>query len=68
MDFITGMPETLRQHDSIMVVVDKLAKVAQFIVVKSSYSASEVAQVFIKKIVRLHGVPTKIVLDKDVKF
>jgi transposase InsO family protein len=58
----------LRQHDSIMVVVDRLTKVAHFIPVKSTYSASEVAQVFIREIVRLHGVPKKIVSDRDAKF
>ena len=39
MDFITGFPRTTRQHDSIMVVVDKLTKVAHFIPVKTTYSA-----------------------------
>jgi len=42
MDFITGFPMTCRQHDSIMVVVDRLTKVVHFILVKSTYSASDV--------------------------
>ena len=33
MDFITGLPMTWRQHDSIMVVVDKLTKAIHFILV-----------------------------------
>ena len=37
MDFITGFPMTVRQHDSIMVVVDKLTKASHFIPVKSTY-------------------------------
>ena len=45
MDFITILSRTSRQHDSIMVVVDMLKKVAHFILVKSMYSASDVAQV-----------------------
>lgn len=48
MDFIIFLMRTFRQHDSIMVVVDKLTKVAHFILVKSTYSASHVAQVFIR--------------------
>jgi hypothetical protein len=68
MDFITGFPKTVRQHDSIMVVVDRLTKVAHFIPVKSTFSASDVAQVFIRDVVRLHGVPKKIVSDRDAKF
>ena len=68
MDFITGFSKTSRQHDCIMVVVDRLTKVAHFILVNSSNSSSEVAQVFIKEIVRLHSVPTKIVSNRDTKF
>ena len=68
MDFITGLPRTVKQHDSIIVVVDRLSKVAHFILVKTTYSASEVAQVFIGEIVRLHGFLKKIMSDKDAKF
>ena len=41
--FITGVPLTQKQHDSIMVVVDKLSKYSHFIPVKSSYKAVNVA-------------------------
>jgi len=43
MDLITGFPRTYMKHDSIMVVVDRLTKVAHFILVKSANSASELA-------------------------
>jgi len=43
MDFIIGLSKTVRQHDSIMVVVDKLTKVAHLNPVKSTFSASDVA-------------------------
>ena len=68
MDFITSLLRTSRQHDSIMVVVDKLRKVAHLIPVKTTYSASEVAHVFIKKIMGLHGFLKNIVSDMDAKF
>jgi len=42
MDFIIGFPRTLRQNDSIMVVVDRLTKVAHFIPVKSTFSVNDV--------------------------
>ena len=51
-----------------MVVVDRSTKVAHFNLVKTTYSASDVAHVFIRDIVRLHGVPKKIVFDRDAKF
>ena len=39
MDFITGLTKTNKQHESIMVVVDKLSKVSHFIPVKSTFKA-----------------------------
>ena len=39
MDFITGLPMIVRQNDSIMVVVEKLTKASQFILVNSMYKA-----------------------------
>jgi len=51
-----------------MVIMDTLKKVTHFIPVKSTFSISNVAQVFIIDVVKLHGVPKKIVLDRDVKF
>lgn len=43
MDFVTSLLRTSKQHDAIMVVIYKLSKVAHFVVVKSTSSASEVA-------------------------
>ena len=42
-DFITGFPLTQKQHDSIMVVVDKLRKYVHFILVKSTYKVDNIA-------------------------
>jgi hypothetical protein len=44
MDFITGLPTTSRQHDSIMVVVDKLSKAKHFIHVKSTHKTNDIAK------------------------
>ena len=68
MDFITGLPRKSRQHDSIMVMVDRLTKVAHFIAMKSAYSINDVAQVLITDVVMLHGVSWNIVSDRDAKF
>ena len=45
MNFITGFPMTMRQHDSIMVVVDKLTKASHFIPVKSMCKADAIAKI-----------------------
>ena len=68
MDFITRFPMTWRQHDSIMFVVYKLTKVTHFIPVKSMHKTDDIANIFMKEIFKLHGLPKEIVSDRDVKF
>ena len=68
MDFITGMPMTWRQHDSIMVEVDMLTKEANFILVNSTYKTVSIAKIFMKDIFILHGLPKAIVFDGDAKI
>ena len=48
LDFITGLPKTIKQHDSIMVVVDKLSKATHFIPVKSTFKAINISDIFMK--------------------
>jgi hypothetical protein len=68
MDFITGLPTSTKQNDAIMVVLDKLSKSAHFIPVKSTCKAIDIANIFMKEIFRLHGMPKEIVSDRDTKF
>ena len=41
---------TTKQHDSIMVVVDKLSKETHFIPIKSTYKASNIENIFMREI------------------
>ena len=68
LDFVTGLPRNQNLNDSIMVVVDKLSKAAHFIPVKSTYKAANIANIFLKQIFRLHGIPKFIISDRDPKF
>ncbi|XP_031394177.1 uncharacterized protein LOC116205681 [Punica granatum] len=68
MDFVSGLPRTRRGHNSIWVIVDKLTKSAHFLPVKTTFCADQLAQLFIKEIVRLHGVPVSIVSDRGSYF
>jgi hypothetical protein len=68
MDFITGFPKTSKQHDSIMVVVDKLTKAAHFIPLKTTHKAVDVVDIFLKELAHLHKIPKMIVSDRDPKF
>jgi hypothetical protein len=68
MDFIIDFQKKIKQHDAIMVVVDKLIKEAHFIPIKSTFKSIDVANIFMKDIFRLHGFAKTIILDRDVKF
>nr|AAM01169.1 Putative retroelement [Oryza sativa Japonica Group] len=68
MDFITGLPRTSAGHDSIWVVVDRLTKVAHFIPVKTTYTGHKLAELYMARVVCLHGVPKKIVSDRGSQF
>jgi hypothetical protein len=68
MDFITGIPRSKCGHDSIWVVVDRLTKVAHFIPVKTTYNGRDLADLYICRIVSLHGVPKTIVSDRGTQF
>jgi hypothetical protein len=67
-DFITKLPRTTKQHDSIMVVVDKLTKAAHFIQMKLIHKATNIVDIYMREISMLHGVPKEIVSDRDPKF
>jgi hypothetical protein len=68
MDFIVGLPRTSAGYDSIWVIVDRLTKVAHFIPVRTNYTGAKLAEVYMARIVCLHGVPKKIVSDRGSQF
>ena len=68
MDFVTGLPSTLRGDDVIWVIVDRLAKLAHFIHINITYLISKLAEIYTRVIVKLHGVTLCIVSDRDSRF
>jgi hypothetical protein len=68
MDFIVGLPHTQKGYNSVWVVVDRLTKVAHFIPVNTTYSGARLAELYISRIVCLHGVPKKIISNRGSKF
>ena len=68
MDFITGLPRTTNGYDAIWVIVDRLTKSAHFLAIKVSHSIEQLAQLYVKEVIRLHGVPKSIVSDRDGRF
>lgn len=67
MDYITSLPRS-KGYDTIMVIVDRLSKYAHFLALKHLFTAKQVAEMFTKEVVRLHGVPKSIVSDRDPIF
>ena len=67
-DFVVGLPLTGRKHDSVWVVVDRLTKLAHFLPVRTDYSLDKLAELYIKEIVLLHGIPISIISGRDSRF
>ena len=63
MDFIDGLPRTRKGNDGMWVIVDRLTKSAHFIPVKATRTAASLAEIFLREIVRLHGIPVSIVSE-----
>ncbi|CAN6454158.1 unnamed protein product [Victoria cruziana] len=57
MDFVMGLPRTRRSHDAIWVVVDRLSKFVHFVAIRATLSIDALADLYIREIVQLHGVP-----------
>ena len=68
MDFVSGLPRTVKGHDSIWVIIDRMTKLTHFLLVRTTYTVDKVTEVYIQEIVRLHGVPVSIVSDRDSRF
>ncbi|CAJ2662227.1 unnamed protein product [Trifolium pratense] len=68
MDFVTGLPRTQKGYDSVWVIIDRLTKSAHFLPVKTTYTASQYAKLYLEEIVSLHGVPVSIISDRGAQF
>jgi hypothetical protein len=68
MDFIVGLPKTAKGFHSIWVIIDWLTKIAHFLLVKTKYLVVTYAELYIARILSLHGVPKMIVSDWGPQF
>ena len=73
MDFIVKLPSSIdpvtkESYDGIMVVVDRFSKFGRFIPYRETWTATDLAHVFIKNVVANHGLPVQLVTDRDKLF
>jgi hypothetical protein len=68
MDFVVGLPKTSKGYDSIWVIVDWHTKTAHFLQVKTDHPVAIYAQLYLARILILHGVPKTIVSDRGPQF
>ena len=68
MNFIIGLPKTSKGYDSIWVIVDCLTKSAHFLPVKTTHTVKQYAQLYMDRIVSLHGIPKTIISDRGTQF
>ena len=57
MDFVMGLPRSQWGHDSIWVIVDRLTKLVYFLPIRATDSVDTLSRLYIREIVRLHGMP-----------
>lgn len=67
-DLITQLPKTKQGNDAIIVMVDKLTKTVHLHPAKTTITAPQLAKVFMKEVVRHHGLPKSIISDRDPRF
>jgi hypothetical protein len=67
MDFIKDLP-TVKAKNSILVVVDRLTKMAHFTPCSKSITIEETAQLVLDGIVPPHGLPKEIMFDRGPQF
>jgi len=67
-DFIYGLPSSVKGYNSIWMIVDRLTKVARFIPVRIDYRPQQYAELYFEHIVRQYGVPRTIISDRGPQF
>ena len=68
MDWITDLPRTARGHTSILVFVCKLTKMVHFCPTTDQATSEGWARLFLEHVVKLHGLPRKLISDRDARF
>ena len=68
MDWLGPLPKSASGKDMILIVIDRLTKMARFIPTHSSVNSKEAADLFLREVFRHHELPYNIVSNRDPRF
>nr|GEV73732.1 hypothetical protein [Tanacetum cinerariifolium] len=68
MDFITKLPKSSQDFDTIWVIMDRLTKSAHFLPIKENDPLDKLARLYLNRIAARHGIPVSIICDRDGRF
>ncbi|GJS11930.1 putative reverse transcriptase domain-containing protein [Tanacetum coccineum] len=68
MDFVTKLPKSSQGCDTIWVIVDRLTKSAIFVPIREKDLIEKLARMYVKEVVRRHGIPVSIICDRNPRF
>nr|GEY24016.1 putative reverse transcriptase domain-containing protein [Tanacetum cinerariifolium] len=68
MDFVTKLPRTSSGYDTIWVILDRLTKSAHFLPMREDDSMDKLTKLYLKEVVRRHGIPISIISDRDPRL
>ena len=67
-DFVTDLPKSSRNRDSILVVVDKATRMVHLVPCSKGIHATDTTRLLWNTVVKLHGVPRVIYNDRGSQF
>nr|GFB59108.1 reverse transcriptase domain-containing protein [Tanacetum cinerariifolium] len=68
MDFVTKLPQSSQDYDTIWVIVDQLTKSAIFTPIRETDLMDKLTRIYLKEVVTSHGIPVSIISDRDPRF
>ena len=68
MDFVMGFPKMFHKNDDIWFILDRLIKTAHFISIRIDFPIPKLGKLYVREVMKLHGVPSSIVSNKDPRF